>query len=306
MEKSHFHTLVVLQVKIIYCLLAALGLVIIAVLDLYEGQPRFAAIAAAFALGLGLYAGYLLLRRRKRSSPYPEWLLVGGLLIFTLFGMHQNAQVAHWMYFVPVYTYFLVPFRLANVVLVLYSLALITLVLNQFSHDGRLQMLLTYAASFTFSLMYALINERDNRRMAEIINTDPLTQVYNEHQLLIDLNKEITRADRQRTGLVLLGVAVPPPWRSLKIDEYEQRLSLLGHKLRKALRRFDTCYRLNNDDFVIVMPHSTLADAAQLQASLAEALAADGDELRMVPQLYRADDDMRRLISRVQEGLHAH
>src|SRR5690606_39404815 len=58
-------------------LLAALGLSVIAALDLYEGQYGFAAVAAGFALGLVLYAGYMLLRRRKRSSPYPEWIKIG-------------------------------------------------------------------------------------------------------------------------------------------------------------------------------------------------------------------------------------
>src|SRR5690606_2272294 len=224
MEKTQFHTLVVLQVKIIYCLLAAFGLSIIAALDLYEGQREFAAVAASFSLGLVLYAGYLLLRRRKRSSPYPEWLLVGMLSVFTLFGMHQNEQVAHWIYFVPVYTYFLFPFRVATIFMIVYSLILLVLVLTQFEQNTRLQMLFTYAACYTFSLMYALINERNNRQLAEIINTDPVTQVFNEHQLYLDLHKEMTLADRQRSSLMLVGVATPDAWHSLNMDDYEQRL----------------------------------------------------------------------------------
>ena len=308
MEKTHFHTLVVLQVKIIYCLLAAFGLSIIAALDLYEGHREFAAVAASFSLALVLYAGYLLLRRRKRSSPYPEWLLVGLLSVFTLFGMHENEQVAHWIYFVPVYTYFLFPFRIATVFTVVYSLVLVVLVLTQFSQDSRLQMLFTYAACYTFSLIYALINERNNQQLAEIINTDPLTQVYNEHQLYQDLNKEMTRADRQRSSLLLLGVATPSGWGVLKVDDYEQQLSFLGSRLRKCLRKYDACYRLNSDDFMIMMPQSSLPDAQQLQQELRECLSINGEipaDLPMHAEVYRPDDDPHSLIRRVMGGLHA-
>ena len=95
MEKTHFHNLVMLQVKVLYSLLMALGLSVIATLDLLEDKKQFALIAAAFSFALVLYASYLLLRRRKRSSPYPEWILAGLLLVFTLFGMHQSAEVVH-------------------------------------------------------------------------------------------------------------------------------------------------------------------------------------------------------------------
>ena len=150
MEKTHFHNLVMLQVKVLYSLLMALGLSVIATLDLLEDKKQFALIAAAFSFALVLYASYLLLRRRKRSSPYPEWILAGLLLVFTLFGMHQSAEVVHWVYLVPVYIYFLFPFRAASYITLLYSLALVILVLDDFNSYTRLQVLFTYAACFTF------------------------------------------------------------------------------------------------------------------------------------------------------------
>ncbi|MCD8523379.1 MAG: diguanylate cyclase [Saccharospirillaceae bacterium] len=309
MEKTQFHSLVVLQVKVLYCLLAALGLSIIAALDLLEDKKQFAMIAAGFSLALVVYAGYLLLRRKQRSSPYPEWILVGLLSVFTLFGMHQSAQVAHWIYFVPVYTYFLFPFRLASYITLAYSTVLVIMVLDDFDNYSRLQMLFTYAACYTFSVMYALINERNNRALTEIVNTDPLTQVYNEHQLYLDLNKEMTRADRQRSSLMLMAVATPKSWHSLKVEDYEQRLSYLGNKLRKCLRKYDACYRLNTDDFIIVMPHSDAQDSEALKNQLLDCMAdkkfAALRELPVHVETYQPDDDAHSLIRRVMEALHA-
>lgn len=309
MEKAQFHSLVVIQVKVIYCLLTAAGLSVIAVLDLSEGKKMFAAVAAGFSLMLVLYAGYLLLRRKKRSSPYPEWVLVGLLSVFTLFGMNQSSEVVHWVYFVPVYAYFLFPFRVASYITLAYSVALVLLVLNHYDSYMRLQLLFTYASCYAFSVMYALINERNNQGLTEIVNTDPLTQVYNQHQLALDLSKEMTRADRQRSHLVLLAVATPVAWHYLKVEDYEQRLSYLGKKLRKGLRNYDACYRLNTDDFVILMPHSELEDADELQQQIHQTMQSSRyrelQQLVMHAESYRPDDDSDSLTDRVMEALHA-
>jgi len=309
MEKVKFHNLVMLQVKVVYALLTALGLSVIAALDLLEDKKQFAIIAASFSLLLVIYAGYLLVRRRKRSSPYPEWIMVGLLLVFTLFGMHKSSEVAHWTYLVPVYTYFLFPFRMASYITLAYSLALVLLVLDDFDSYTRLQVLFTYAACYAFSVMYALINERTNHALTEIVNTDPLTQVYNEHQLFLDLNKEMTRSDRQRTPLTLLAIATPSDWHTLKEEEYEQRLGYLGRKLRQCLRSYDACYRLNTDDFVILMPSSEEDDADELRMALAQLLEDNRHpELRLLTvhaESYLPDDDAEALVSRVRGGLHA-
>ncbi|MCA6062009.1 GGDEF domain-containing protein [Thalassolituus marinus] len=309
MEKVKFHNLVMLQVKVVYCLLTALGLSVIAALDLLEDKKHFAIIAASFSLLLVLYAAYMLVRRRKGSSPYPEWILVGLLLVFTLFGMHQRPEVAHWTYLVPVYTYFLFPFRTASYITLAYSLALVILVLDDFDSFTRLQVLFTYAACYAFSVMYALINERTNHALTEIVNTDPLTQVYNEHQLYLDLNKEMTRADRQRSSMTVLAIATPADWHALKEEDYEQRLGYLGRKLRQCLRSFDACYRLNTDDFVILMPDSDEDDARGLTQALEQLLLDNRHpELRSLlvhAESYRPDDDAQALIARVRGGLYA-
>lgn len=308
MDKTQFHTVIAQQVKIIYCLMAALGLLVIAALDLYEKHHRFALIAAGFALGLVVHSVYMLMNKSKRAAPYPEWFLVSCLLIFTLFGMHQSTQVAHWTYFVPVYTYFLFPFRLANAVLVVYSVALLFLVLDTFPHESRMQVLFTYSSCYMLSFMYALINERNNSKLTEIINTDPLTQVYNEHQLMVDLNKEVMRADRQRSELLLLGVETPNDWRLLKLDLFEHRLSQLGMALRKALRKYDACYRLNNDNFVVVMPQSASDNADALRKDVYQQLSNSIEELNnlnIVAVQYQSDDDALSVLAKLTEAMNA-
>lgn len=305
MEKTQLHSLVVLQVKVIYCLLAALGLSIIAVLDLFESKYLFAGVAAGFSLGLVLYAGYLLLRRKKRSSPYPEWLLVGLLCVFTLFGMQQSPQVVHWIYFVPIYSYFLFSLRIASYITLLYSIALVVLVIFQFDPYLRLQTLFTYAACSVFSVMYALINEHSGRGMTQVVHTDSLTQVYNEHQLLLDLNKEMTRADRTYCDLMVVTITTPESWQSLKVEDYEQRLLYLGRRIKKSLRQYDTCYRMQNDDFIVLMPHSSETKAETLLQQIRQSLDASRlqtETIGLAFQAYQPEDDAETLLQRLQRS----
>jgi len=97
-----------------------------------------------------------------------------------------------------------------------YSTAMVLMILSEFDSYLRLQILFTYGACYAFAVMYALINERNSEGLSAIVNTDPVTQVYNQYQLGLDLNKEMTRADRQSDELRLIGVAAPASWNSFK------------------------------------------------------------------------------------------
>lgn len=314
MDKTQFQALISMQVKIIYSLLTAFGLTIIAVLDLYEEQKRFAIIAAGFALLLVLYAVYLLLHKHKTPSLYPEWLLVSLLLFFTLFGMHEDERVVHWVYFVPIYTFFLIPFRIASVALIVYTAVLVFMVFEQFPLETRWQILFTYGACLSFSFMYALLNERNNNHLKKIINTDPVTQVYNEHQLSNDLNKEIIRANRHsrnESSLCLVEVAIPEQWQQLRLEELEKKLRTVSRNMRKELLQYDSCYRLNNNNFVILLPQVEGESAEAMQHKLSRLQKAINENTKasetiLVKRINTSpEDDLNSLLKKLGGELYA-
>ncbi|NRA23753.1 MAG: diguanylate cyclase [Oleispira sp.] len=310
MEKPALQQVIVLQVKVIYCLLAAFALSIIALLDYLKQEREFALVAASFSALLVVYASYLLLRRKKRTAPYVEWLLTTLLGIFTIFGMQQESYVAHWVYFFPIYVFFLFPFNMANYITLTYSAVIFLVVLNDFENHVRLQLLFTYTACYAFSLVYALVNERSNMMLSNLINTDPLTQVYNEHQFHHNMSKEITRADRQRTGLVLIAIRLPSNWQQLKTDEYENRIANAGQRVQNTIREFDTCYRLNSDEFVIMLPNSNREDGEelclQLLAHISKSRHAAQNKFHIKMATYRPEDDsyslLKRAVSQFEES----
>lgn len=307
MEKPALQQVIIMQVKVVYCLLAAFALSILALLDFLKQEKFFALVAASFSALLVVYAGYLLLRRKKRTPLYVEWLLTILLGFFTIFGMQQESYVVQWVYFFPIYVFFLFPFRVANYITLVYSAVIFLVVLNNFDSYIRLQLLFTYTACYAFSLVYALVNERSNMMLSNLINTDPLTQVYNEHQFHHNMNKEITRADRQRTGLVLISIRLPDTWQQLKTSEYENRIANAGHRLQSTIREFDTCYRLKSDDFVVVLPNSSPEDGEVLRKELLTTISksryAKQNQFLIKTTTYQPEDDSYSLLKRATSQL---
>jgi diguanylate cyclase (GGDEF)-like protein len=302
MEKSVLQQIIVLQIKVVYCLLAAFALSILAVLDYLKEEREFALVAASFSALLVIYSGFLLLRRKKRASPYAEWALTILLGCFTIFGMQQESDVAQWVYFFPIYAFFVFSFKVANYITLTYSAIIFLVVLNNFDSYVRLQILFTYSACYAFTLVYALVNERSHMMLSNLINTDPLTQVYNEHQFHHNMSKEITRADRQRTGMVLIVIRLPATWQQLKAEEYENRIANAGHRLQKNIREYDTCYRLNSDDFVILLPNSSAEDGeewcANLKSQISKLRHAVQNNFLIQMTTYRPEDDSYSLLKR--------
>lgn len=309
MEKPALQQVIIMQVKVVYCLLAAFALIILALLDYLKQEQFFALIAISFSALLIIYAGYLLLRRKKRTPPYAEWSLTTLLGIFTIYGIQQEDYLVQWVYFFPIYVFFLFPFRVATPITLVYSIIIFLVVLNAFDNYIRLQVLFTYTACYAFSLVYALVNERSNIMFSSLINTDPLTQVYNEHQFHHNMNKEITRADRQRTGLVIIVIRLPATWQKLKTNEYENRIANAGHRLQSTIRKFDTCYRLINDDFVVILPNSAQEDGEVLREKLLRTIRksryAKPDLFLIKITAYEPEDDSYSLLMRAMSKLEA-
>jgi diguanylate cyclase (GGDEF)-like protein len=135
------------------------------------------------------------------------------------------------------------------------------------------QLAATYINTAYSSLMSLnLLAEAEQRSL-----TDPLTQLYNRRSMEQLLQREVALSERHSQPLSLV---------MIDMDNFKQINDAHGHAagdhmlktfadcVRMTLRRTDLAFRVGGDEFVIVLPQTTLAQAQQVVQKLRQAFAA--------------------------------
>ncbi|WP_369857125.1 hypothetical protein [Candidatus Thalassolituus haligoni] len=303
-NNSYFLRQQELRLTAFYCLLMAVCLTSLSLLDWID--QRIGEALAALALGclLSVYAGYLLLRDRPYRRRWPEWLVVTLLVLMTLREMSTGLDTVHIGYWVPFYLIF--AFRWSHAYWMLLAFSLLFLCLAVWSDMLlRAQIVVTYLVSVVVAAAIGWFNESGAVRLREEVGADPRTGAYNEDQLQIDLAREIPRADRQTSRLLLALVVLPSAWRQWDSEKYEDSIHQLGEQLRQGVLAFHTLYRLKSDDFLVLMPHGNSNDIELIEQRIGSGLHGPVDQqVEVVAIHYQPDDDIHSLMDRISEARH--
>ncbi|MGB7219475.1 MAG: EAL domain-containing protein [Vicinamibacterales bacterium] len=121
------------------------------------------------------------------------------------------------------------------------------------------------------------ISERkaQERRLADLVDHDFLTRLFNRRRFEQELDKEARRAARYRsTGALLL----------IDLDHFKEVNDQFGHQtgddllksvagaLRHAVRQTDTLARFGGDEFAVILPHTNADQAQRIAENIVHAL----------------------------------
>ena len=143
--------------------------------------------------------------------------------------------------------------------------------------EARVRLAVTVAEQFALAL--ANVRLRETLRSQSI--RDPLTGLFNRRYMEETLDRELSRAEREHRPLSLL---------LLDIDRFKHFndsfgheagdivLSSLGALLRSVSRAGDVACRYGGEEFVLILPAASLADAQRRAEEIREAIReAPGD-----------------------------
>jgi diguanylate cyclase (GGDEF)-like protein len=139
------------------------------------------------------------------------------------------------------------------------------------------------------SSISAIENARRYGEARKLAETDALTGLYNQRYFHETLRREVLRAQRYERNLALILFDVDD-FKSIN-DEIghlagDRVLSQAADRLRDAVRSVDVPCRIGGDEFAVILPESSAADADQLyrrvQSSMrGTALGPDESRLRL-------------------------
>ena len=171
---------------------------------------------------------------------------------------------------------------------------------------GELEALAGYAGP-------ALENARRYREARQLADLDALTQLHNRRYFHETLTREVARGQRYKRPVALI---------VLDLDDFKAVNDRIGHlagdavladvaeRVREVVRTSDVACRVGGDEFAVILPESTVADAEGLYARLERAVSA-----RPVARAgsvsfsagmtdLRPGDDTRTFFERADEALY--
>ncbi len=151
------------------------------------------------------------------------------------------------------------------------SLTLIVLVLLR---QVTLIRAVTDSASMTTHLNKEL--QSANTRLETQATTDPLTGLPNHRALLAILTKELERAQRYQHACTLLFLDLDH-FKALN-DGYghtagDEVLLAFGQRLRQSVRESDTVGRWGGEEFIAILPETTMKEAQAITTRICEAVS---------------------------------
>jgi diguanylate cyclase (GGDEF)-like protein len=164
-------------------------------------------------------------------------------------------------------------------------------------------------------LVQNLLLKRRRDRAQKFALTDPLTRLFNRGVGITNLSQEIARAKRNGTPLTVL---------MMDMDDFKNLNDTYGHLAgddalrraanvaRRALRRGDTICRYGGEEFLVILPETSIEEASVTATRLFTAIREEGERLGIALSVsiglasVRPEDDLvESVLSRADRALYA-
>ncbi|WP_111497826.1 MULTISPECIES: GGDEF domain-containing protein [Marinobacter] len=245
-------------------------------------------VAVAVAeIVMAVYSLFLLWAIRD-TDHLNRWMLAYTLpffstMMFALFAPRSTVSVFGWVLLIPILAHLLHGRRLGLALSVMFTAIAGALFFLKFRHSSELMqpipilnMAILTLCVLTFSHVYEVSRERSEKQLLRLARTDPLTGLANRAMFREYFERENRRSQRRLTPLSLI---------LFDLDFFKSVNDRYGHEvgdrtlvqiaalIRKRLRLSDLACRLGGEEFGILMPDTTAAQALQVAEMLRQTLA---------------------------------
>lgn len=232
-----------------------LASLLFALLSVWHFHDENNLIACLYLVGALLVALFILPRQLINKLIHLRITLVF-FTLYTLLALllllqqhHLQSQTylsLHLLY--PFLAFALLPFRIGLGYVAVFAISTNLLLMLQLDGAFRAAFLSAFWLVVLLSSLYSLTHYLRQQTIQERLNRDPCTQLLNRQQLLLDLHKELERAQREQTYLGLVCLCQPD----------DQTFDLTGsHELTTKFAPFEGLYLADAFQICALIPLAT-------------------------------------------------
>jgi len=264
MAQSDQHLLIQSPTYLTAVLLTALA----AFVALLSGQLTLAAVSFLISacLGFGRLRGEKLgAAALHRLMRYLSLALCVIILAGIVIGV---SDMSLWLYSLPLLVFFFYDFKPAIWSIGAFSV-LAVLFIGAQDPLQNVQLTVNYIMSLGIGCSLVYLREVRRRQLKPLRRTDNLTMAATREHLDDDLNKEIQRSEREGSDLAVMALAIDAKSLESLSDKQKDIVIIdLGKLLHNNLRLFDSYYLWNRHEYLIILPHTSSAQAVKIANDL--------------------------------------
>lgn len=247
------------RLQIVVYTLAAVAVSIL-IYDQYRQGLYPLVISNAIAIPAFLFSAiFIFINRNRETFNWVNYPLILLLVALALYQLPRYPQLMiHYLYAVPLFSYFCLSIMQATLFNVLVAIIAIAIVWSQSGTAYGLRTGTNYVLLLGSAWCFAYLTLLKSESLKRLALTDAESGAYNRRHFSHTLEREIARSESTRQSVSLIG---------LVIEDYKQLMDIHGGRVvqqllpafvRRAqdqIRAADEVFRLDEDKFVLVLPH---------------------------------------------------
>lgn len=248
-----------LRIQIILYTLAACAICIL-MIDQYRQGLYSLVLSNAIGIPAFLFSAvFIYINRDQTPSLWVHHVLI---ILLALLALYQLAKfpdlMTHYLYALPLFSFFCLPILNATIINLVVVIITSLMMWSELGWQEGLRTGINYSLFLGSAWCYAYLTQVKLSSLRRLALTDQVSGAYNKRHFYHTLDREISRSENSTDPISLI---------ALTIDDYHQMLDIHGrHSVdnflisftergRNLIRAGDEVFRLEEDLFILLLPH---------------------------------------------------
>ncbi|MBL4798315.1 MAG: GGDEF domain-containing protein [Oleispira sp.] len=250
-----------LRIQIILYTLAAFAVCIL-MIDQYRQGLFSLVLSNSIAIPAFLFSAiYIYINRDHTPALWVHHILISVLSLLALYQLTEFPELmTHYLYALPLFSFFCLPILNATIINLVVAMITTFMMWNEFGWQEGLRSGINYCLFLGSAFCYVYLTQVKQKSLRRLALTDAVSGAYNKRHFYHTLDREISRSENTQDPISLI---------ALTIDDYHQMMDIHGRRSidhflsrftersRSIIRAGDEVFRLEEDLFILLLPHCT-------------------------------------------------